>query len=69
MKIETTSPQPSLNPEPIISRILASGKITEADRAWFLKASVSDIALSPQELAQVRQVVDRLRMGLLKVVD
>jgi hypothetical protein len=59
----------SLSPEQIFDRILASGKITNADRAWFLTAIRSDTALTSQQLAQVQQVSDRLKMGLLKVVD
>lgn len=53
----------------IINRILVSGKITATDRAWLLKAAFSDLSLTPQQLMQVRQVGDRLRMGLVKVVD
>jgi len=56
-------------PEQIVERILISGKITAADRAWFLKAALSDISLNAHQLTQVRQVADRLQMGLLKVVD
>lgn len=65
------NPNPVLNsvPDQIIDRILVSGKITAADRAWFLRAAFSDLSLSAQQLRQVRQVVDRLNMGLLKVVD
>lgn len=63
------SPEAVLTSTQIINRILTSGKITAADRAWFLQATVADHPLNSQELAQVRQIFDRLRMGLLKVVD
>jgi hypothetical protein len=60
---------PDLIPDLIVHRILVSGKITAADRAWFLKAALSDLSLNAQQLTQIRQVTDRLKMGLLKVVD
>ena len=55
--------------EQIIQRVLTTGKITAADRNWFLKATLSESPLSAQEMKQVQQLFDRLRMGLLKVVD
>ncbi|WP_416675717.1 hypothetical protein [Egbenema bharatensis] len=72
MKTNTFAAAPSptsLHPEQIIDRILSSGKITAADRAWFLTATRSNATLTTQQLAQIQQVFDRLRMGLLKVVD
>lgn len=58
-----------LDSDQIINRILISGKITAADRAWFLKAAFSDLSLNSAQLIQVQQLTDRLKMGLLKVVD
>jgi hypothetical protein len=65
----TATYQHQTSPEQIIHRILASGQITAADRAWFHRATLSDTTLNQQQLIQVRQVFDRLQMGLLKVVD
>lgn len=59
----------SFTSDTVIQRILASGKITAADRIWFLQAMASDIPLNSQEMSQIKQVFDRLKMGLLKVVD
>ena len=54
----------------VAERVLASGKITVKDQGWFLKAALSlENPLSPLEQAKVRQVFDRLQMGLLRVVD
>lgn len=61
--------QLQLDPDRIINRILISGKITAADRAWFLRAALSDLSLNSAQMVQVQQLTDRLKMGLLKVVD
>ncbi|MBD3880950.1 hypothetical protein IFO70_04195 [Phormidium tenue FACHB-886] len=52
-----------------IDRILASGKITTVDRLCLLKAALSRAPIHPHDAQQIRQVFDRLQMGLLKVVD
>lgn len=53
----------------VTDRIVASGKITRADETILLRASGSEIPLTPAELEQVRYVMDRLEMGLIRVVD
>lgn len=53
----------------VIDRIVRSGRITRVDEACFLHAMVSDTPLSHEEQNQVRHLFDRLRMGLLQVVD
>lgn len=55
--------------EQVTSRIVASGKITRADERLLLKAATSEQPLSDRDLGQVKKVLDRLKMGLLKVVD
>lgn len=66
---ETPCAPVSSTSEEVIQRILASGKITAADRTWFLNAMASDLPLTSTEMRQINQVFERLRMGLLKVVD
>ncbi|MCU0570196.1 MAG: hypothetical protein MUF49_26930 [Oculatellaceae cyanobacterium Prado106] len=58
-----------LPPEQVIRRIFASGKITTADRDCLLKAAIGETPLSPDLMDQVSKLFERLRMGLLKVVD
>jgi hypothetical protein len=58
-----------LPPEHVISRIIASGKITSADRACLMQAAVSETPLSSELAEHVTGLFDRLQMGLLKVVD
>lgn len=53
----------------VIERIYRSGKITRHDEWHFLRAMVAEEPLSREEQTQVRDVFDRLQMGLLQVVD
>lgn len=53
----------------VINRIFASGRITRADEESLMRAMTSEHPLSGDELSQVRRVLERLQMGLLKVVD
>jgi hypothetical protein len=58
-----------LPPEHVMRRIVASGKITAADRACLLQAATGEAPLSSDLGEQVARLFDRLQMGLLKVVD
>lgn len=60
---------PPLTPKAVIKQILSSGRITSFERKWLLQATLSDTLLSSDEVAQIRHLVDRLQMGLIKVVD
>lgn len=53
----------------IVSRILASGRITRADEKIFFKALVTETALSSEEMDLIHRVLDRMQMGLIKVTD
>lgn len=53
----------------VIDRIRKSGKITHADEWHFMRAMVTETTLSHEEQTQIRDVIDRLQMGLLRVVD
>jgi hypothetical protein len=52
-----------------VQKILSSGKITAAERLWFHQILLTDVTLDAEMMNKVRQVFDRLRMGLIKVVD
>ncbi|MBD1853602.1 hypothetical protein [Leptolyngbya sp. FACHB-711] len=60
---------PSISPQQIIQQILYSGRITTTERQWLLQAGISELRFSETELAQLRLIHDRLRMGLIKVID
>lgn len=53
----------------VIDRIYRSGRITRADEHHFLRAMIAENPLSQAEQQQVRDVFNRLQMGLLRVVD
>lgn len=53
----------------VVQKILSSGKITAAERLWFHQILLTDVTLDAEMMNKVRQVFDRLRMGLIKVVD
>lgn len=53
----------------VLDRIIRSGSITRVDETYFFHAMVAEMPLSPEEQSQVRNVLARLRMGLLRVID
>jgi hypothetical protein len=68
MKPES-SPTSRMSVELVVRRILESGIITNADKNWLYRATLSEILLTSDELMQVRRVMDRLQMGLVRVVE
>lgn len=53
----------------VLERIIRSGRITRIDENYFFHAMVAETPLSPEDQSKVRNVFDRLSMGLLHVVD
>ena len=53
----------------VIDRILASGKITCKDQYFLIQAMSSDNLLTKAEDQKIRELYNRLQMGLLKVVN
>ncbi len=53
----------------VIDRIMRSGRITRLDENYFFRAMLAEAPLTPAEQNQVRNVFDRLNMGLLRVVE
>lgn len=58
-----------VSPEHVMHRIVASGRITTVDRDCLLKAALDEMPLSAELTDHMTRLFDRLRMGLLKVVD
>ena len=61
----------SCSHEPVIrdvtSRIFATGKITREDERALHQVMMSDMYLDTGDVDQIRGVLDRLQMGLIKV--
>lgn len=64
-----SAPRAEITLSSVVQRVLASGRITRADEKFFYGAMVADMALNEVELQLVNRVLQRLQMGLLKVVD
>jgi hypothetical protein len=69
MKVVSLSTYPQLTLSQVVQGILASGRITCADKTFLLRAATSEVLLSSEEFLLVRRVWERLQMGLVKVVD
>lgn len=53
----------------IIRRVIAAGKITRADELIFLRALSTDISLTKEDMSMLNDLMKRMDMGLVKVVD
>ncbi len=53
----------------VTTRIFATGKITRDDERALHRVMVSDMRLDPDDMSQIRGVLDRLQMGLVKIAD
>ncbi|GEM_PF-640017 len=52
-----------------VERILASRRITRTDQQLLMAALLSKNSLSLEDQVQVNRIFDRLRIGLIRVVD
>ncbi|WP_427162463.1 hypothetical protein ACQFX9_13460 [Aliinostoc sp. HNIBRCY26] len=55
--------------ETVLERIFAIGRITRSDQQVLMSTLLSKEDLNEKELQQINQVFDRIKRGLLKVVD
>lgn len=53
----------------IMRQVIATGKITRADELIFLRALSSDVSLSNEDLSMLNDLMRRMDMGIVKVVD
>jgi hypothetical protein len=59
----------AINIGQIMRQVIVSGKITPADELVFMRAMVAEDPLTPEDLTTLRQIMRRLDMGLIKVVE
>jgi hypothetical protein len=55
--------------ETLIQQVLSSGKITATERQGFRQFLLADLSLTSTLTDQIRQIFDRVRAGLIRVVD
>ena len=53
----------------VTNRIFATGKITREDERALHQVMVSNMYLDTGDVDQIKGVLDRLQMGLIKVAD
>jgi hypothetical protein len=66
--VPATNIRSAINIGQIMRQVIGSGKITRADELVFLRAMVAEDPLTSEDLTTLRQVMQRLDMGLIKVV-
>jgi hypothetical protein len=70
MQLQSTdSVTPELSLQQVVQQVLHSGRITQAERLSFHHLLMTDLTLDAEMMVKVRQIFDRLKMGLIKVVD
>lgn len=67
--VPATNIRSAINIGQIMRKVIVSGKITRADELVFLRAMVAEDPLTPEDLTTLRQVMQRMDMGLIKVVE
>lgn len=65
--VESSASETTL--QAVASHILRTGRITNEERLLFHQFISTDVMLKPETLQQIRQIFDRLQMGLIKVMD
>ncbi len=68
-RVPATNIRSAINIGQIMRQVIVSGKITRADELVFLRAMVAEDPLTPDDLNTLRQVMQRLDMGLIKVIE
>jgi hypothetical protein len=69
MKTEIGQHKKETTVEQLAQQIFASGQITRADENLLHQITMSEIILSREDLNQIRRVMERLQMGLLRLVE
>lgn len=68
-RVPSTNIRSAISIGQIMRQVIATGKITRADELIFLRALSSDVSLSNEDLSMLNDLMRRMDMGLVKVVD
>lgn len=69
MNTQTRCTLSELTRNQLFQGIMNSGKITRTHQNALLRMLCWDNTITPEDQRQIKQVFDRLDMGLLKVID
>ena len=69
IRISRTNIRSAISMGQIMRQVIATGKITRADELVFLGALSSEFALSDEDMSVLHDLMRRMDMGLIKVVD
>jgi len=68
-RVPSTNIRSAISIGQIMRHVIESGKITRADELVFLRALTSDVSLTPEDMTMLNDLMKRMDMGLIKLVD
>lgn len=68
-RVPGTNVRSAISMGQIMRQVISTGKITRADELVFLRALTADIALTREDMTTLNDLMKRMDMGLIKVVD
>jgi hypothetical protein len=69
MRVPRTNIRSAISLGQSMRKVIETGKITRADELTFLRALSSDTALSGEDMSMLADLMRRMDMGLIKIVD
>ena len=69
VRVPATSVRSAIAMGQIMRRVIDSGKITRADELIFLRALSSEIDLTAEDMLILKDLMKRMDMGLIKLVE
>lgn len=69
VRVPSTSVRSAIAMGQIMRQVIESGKLTRADELIFLNALSTDISLTAEDMTVLNDLMRRMDMGLIKVVD
>jgi hypothetical protein len=69
MRVPRTNIRSAISLGQSMRQVIETGKITRADELTFLRALSSDTALSGEDMSMLADLMRRMDMGLIKIVD